>query len=78
MVSPAILRKNLPPVICTTDRAAEVLGVSRSRVRQMAKDGRLRSWRVSDRIVFFDLREVERLALVPRKTGRPRGGLVLD
>ena len=74
----AILRKDLPPVICTTDHAAEVLGVSRSRVRQMEKDGRLRAWKIGDRVVLLDLRQVQRLARAPRKTGRPRGGAVLD
>ena len=54
----------------TTTEAAEVIGVSSIRVRQFAKENRLRSLQVGN-ILVFDQEEVKKFAKTPRKWGRP-------
>ncbi len=71
-------RKDLFPRNCTTDWAAQKLGCSRSRVRQFMKDGRIRFKQQTDRHVVLNADDVLKLDAAPRKTGRPRGGAVLD
>jgi excisionase family DNA binding protein len=51
--------------------AAERLGVSKGRVSQLLKDGRLVGYR-DGRDVMVSVASVDQLAASPRKTGRPR------
>lgn len=56
--------------VSVTD-AAELLGLSRRRVHDIIRDGRLKPTRVGS--VYLLLRsDVEKFAKKPRKSGRPR------
>lgn len=67
-------------VLITSDDAAELLGCTRSRIRQLWAAGELRSISLgrSDRFRVLDLGEVQRYAARRPKTGRPRGGARMD
>ena len=73
-----IKTKSLPPRICSTEDAAEIIGCHRSRVRQYVSDGTLRSYRLGERAIMLDLSQVTRVARDVNGTGRPRGGTVND
>jgi hypothetical protein len=61
----------LDGMISTSD-AAEVLGVSESRVRQFVLDGRLKAAGRIGINLLFERRVVAALAKKPRRRGRPR------
>ena len=52
------------PVLVSRQQAAEMLGVTVRTVRSMIADGRLRGYRLGDRVVRLRLDEIE-AALVP-------------
>lgn len=54
----------------TVRDAAKRLRVSRQRVQQFIAEGRLPAVRVTSRMSLVDIRDVERLANIPRKPGR--------
>lgn len=75
-------RSELPEVVCTTDTAAEIIGVARSRIRQLVAAGRLtpypRGSRPCPRAMLLDGAEVKAYARERQTSGRPRGGALLD
>lgn len=75
-----IRRADFPETFCSTDYAAEVLGVTRSRIRQLVKEGKLTAYprkRTAERAVFIDGAELAKLQ-ESASTGRPRGGKRLN
>ena len=59
----------------STAEAAEILGVTPSRVRQLIIEGRLGATKIG-RDQLLDKEEVENFALKPRmRTGRPKSGI---
>ncbi len=75
-----IRREDFPATFCSTDYAAEYLGVTRSRIRQLMAAGQLTAYprrRTAERAVFIDGAELKRLK-ESASTGRPRGGKQLN
>jgi len=66
--------------LLTTDKVAERLGCSMSRVRQLTRAGRLKAMRLgtSDRHCVYDAGKVAQFAQEPRTSGRPSSGHVRD
>lgn len=60
------------PEIMTMVEAAEMLGLSRQRVQQLARDGRLQAVPWSGRSTALTRSSVEAFAAQPRLRGRPR------
>lgn len=64
--------------LISTAEAAEILGVSMGRLRQLAdqgpENGGLSSWLAAATARVFDEAEVRARAAADRKTGRPAGG----
>lgn len=62
----------------STAEAAQALGVTMGRVRQLAEQdvekGGLTKHKAAGTALMFDEEEVKKLAKAKRKTGRPRGG----
>lgn len=56
----------------TTEEVAEKLGVTPGRVRQFVYDERLKPKEKIGQVLFFDAKEVDKFASLPRKTGRPK------
>jgi excisionase family DNA binding protein len=54
----------------TTAQAAEKLGITAPRVRQMILDGRISAEKVGS-ILLIPASEIERISKLPRKPGRP-------
>lgn len=52
--------------------AAEVIGVSTSRLRQMIRDEGVKAICISERVWLMERAEVDRVKSIPQKTGRPR------
>lgn len=63
---------------CSTDQAAKILGVTRSRIRQLTSKGVIGFVEMSPRAVVLNHADVMRLKRERRLTGRHRGGMVLD
>jgi excisionase family DNA binding protein len=75
-----IRREDFPATFCSTDYAAEYLGVTRSRIRQLMAAGQLTAYprrRTAERAVFVDGAELKQLKEAA-STGRPRGGKQLN
>ena len=75
-----IRREDFPATFCSTDYAAEFLGVTRGRIRQLMADGTLTVYprhRTAERVVFIDGDELKQLR-EKSSTGRPRGGKKLN
>lgn len=60
------------PELVSSEQAAEILGVSRERIRQLAVAGRLQAVPWEGRSKAFTRSSVEALASRERPTGRPR------
>lgn len=60
--------------LLNVEEAAEVIGVTTGRVRQMLRDGEMRGKKANERAWMVDKSEVDRVAAEEKKTGRPRGG----
>ena len=60
------------PELWNVEKAAEVIGVTEGRVRQMLREGEMKGRKVNDRAWIMDPKEVERMAALEQKTGRPR------
>ncbi|MDE2010495.1 MAG: helix-turn-helix domain-containing protein [Candidatus Omnitrophica bacterium] len=56
----------------TTRKAAEILGITMTRVQQFARAGRLPPARIVGNVLLFEESEVSRFAAKVRKCGRPR------
>ena len=52
--------------------AAQIIGVSTSRLRQMIREEGVRAICISERVWLMESAEVERVKAIPQKTGRPR------
>ena len=75
-----IRREDFPATFCSTDYAAEYLGVTRSRIRQLMAAGLLTAYprrRTAERAVFVDGEQLKKLKEAS-PTGRPRGGKQLN
>lgn len=57
---------------CGISEAAQLIGVSTSRLRQMIRDEVVRAISISERVWLMEREEVERVKAIPQKTGRPR------
>ena len=64
--------------LCSTKEAAEILGCTVSRIRQMARAGELWSQNISQRAAVLDLAEIKAKALKPVTRGRPRRNAIGD
>jgi excisionase family DNA binding protein len=62
--------------ISLTD-AAELIGVTTSRVRQMARNGEIRAEKLGPRSWVVSRVDAERLKNSPAKVGRPRSGMAV-
>lgn len=60
--------------LCTTAQAAEEFGCSTNHIRKLARAGSLWTLVESPRVVFYDLREVRRLAKDHQAKRAKRGG----
>tara|TARA_Y100000361_G_C11137696_1_gene333065 strand:+ start:436 stop:639 length:204 start_codon:yes stop_codon:yes gene_type:complete len=60
--------------LITTKRAANILGVSTSRIRQLIRDGRIEAMKMDGSIWLVDSSSFEKFANQPRPAGRPRRG----
>lgn len=60
--------------LVTTAQAADEFGCSTANIRRLGSLGRLREWRLSPRVVFYDLEEVRLLAASNRQLRKQRGG----
>jgi len=69
----AMALPNNRKLISTAD-AAKILGVSMSRMRQLAIDGKVWSEHAAANARVFDEAEIRKRAKAPRTTGRKRGG----
>lgn len=57
---------------CGISEAAQLIGVSTSRLRQMIRDEAVRAISISERVWLMEREEIERVKAIPQKTGRPR------
>ena len=57
---------------CTTTEAAEIIGVSTSRVRSMCASGLVACQKIGPRVWLIDRTSAEKLAVQQPSTGRPR------
>ena len=53
----------------TVKDAAKILKVSVRRVHDFIAEGRLRAERITPRLYLLDLKDIEKFAKIPRKTG---------
>ena len=60
--------------LLNVEEAAEVIGVTTGRVRQMLRDGEMHGKKANERAWMVDKAEVDRVAAEEKKTGRPRSG----
>lgn len=58
--------------LVTTKEAADIIGVTDARVRQMRKEEKIKAVKIDNRTWMIPLSEAQRLAENPPKTGRPR------
>ena len=56
----------------TAAEAADRIGCSDARVRQMIRDGEIQAEKISPRMWLIQKSEVERVRKIPYTTGRPR------
>lgn len=59
--------------IKTTKEAAELLGISTSRVRQLIRAGKIDAFRLPAGIWIIDQEELNNFSLLTRRAGRPKG-----
>lgn len=69
-----IIDKQSGRVLCTTAQAADEFGCSANHIRKLARAGHLWTLVESPRVVFYDLREVRRLAKEHEAKRAKRGG----
>jgi excisionase family DNA binding protein len=67
------IEPKVPSELLTFTEAADRLGISRSRVRQLCEEGRLRDFLDSHGHRVLHVDEVARFAALPRVSGRPKG-----
>ena len=60
--------------LISTAEAAKILGVSMSRMRQLASDGMVWSEHAAKNARVFDETEIKKRSKAPRVTGRKPGG----
>jgi DNA-directed RNA polymerase specialized sigma24 family protein len=65
-----IMQINFDAVSATT--AAEIIGCTTGRVRQLLRDGAIRGKKIGERAWAVSRVDAEKLAETPAKTGRPR------
>lgn len=58
--------------IITTKKAATILGVSQSRIRQLIRDGKIMANKVDGSIWVIDNDSFQKFIQKPRPAGRPR------
>lgn len=58
----------------TVEHAAEIIGITPGRVRQMLRANELRGEKFSERAWIVDRKSAQKLAKVSHSVGRPRGG----
>jgi hypothetical protein len=64
----------LPKMMISVETAAELIGVTVSRVRQMLRAEQLAGVKLSERAWIVDERSAKRAAKTPHSVGRPRTG----
>ena len=58
----------------STSEAAEIIGVTRTRIIQMLGDGDLPGEKINSRAWLIERKEAEKVANLAYRTGRPRSG----
>jgi excisionase family DNA binding protein len=56
----------------TVEAAAELIGCTDGRVRQLLRNGDLPGEKLSERVWLILRKDAEKYALIPYKTGRPK------
>lgn len=56
----------------TVVEAAEIVGCSPQRIRELALDNKIKASKLTGKCWVVDRKEVEKMAKNPSKTGRPR------
>tara|TARA_R100000458_G_C8265445_1_gene240543 strand:+ start:203 stop:394 length:192 start_codon:yes stop_codon:yes gene_type:complete len=60
--------------IKTTKEAAESLGISSSRVRQLIRSGRIKATKLQAGLWLIEEEEIKNFSSLSRRAGRPRKG----
>lgn len=59
---------------CTVAQAAEIIGVTEGRVRQMLRAGEIEGDKISQTLWLVSKRDAEKAAKITHSIGRPRSG----
>lgn len=63
---------NSNDTIITTKKAAKLLGVSQSRIRQLIRDGKIDAFKVDGSMWLMCLKDFNLFSAKTRRAGRPR------
>ena len=63
---------NSNDTIITTKKAAKLLGVSQSRIRQLIRDGKINAFKVDGSMWLISLEDFNLFSAKARRAGRPR------